>query len=68
MSIAAAIVVIGLITTVAVGSFWIALAALDGEPIVMLLRFALTVLVGVSYAVWLLDNGYRVRGFRVRRP
>lgn len=64
---ASIVAVVGLAVSVAVGSWWTATAVHDGQPVMMLVRFACTVAVGTYYLVWLRNQGHDVPAIRLRR-
>ena len=64
---ASIVALVGLAVSVAVGSWWTALAARDGLPLMMLIRFSGTVAVGTYYMVWLRNHGHQVPALRLPR-
>ncbi len=64
---ASVVALVGLAVSVAIGSWWTAIAARDGMAIIMLVRFSCTVAVGTYYMVWLRNQGHDVPAVRLRR-
>ncbi len=64
---ASIVALVGLAVSVAIGSWWTAIAARDGMAIMMLVRFSCTVAVGTYYMVWLRNQGHNVPAVRLRR-
>ncbi|MFW2380221.1 MAG: hypothetical protein ACN4GZ_00570 [Acidimicrobiales bacterium] len=64
---ASIVALVGLAVSVGVGSWWTAIAARDGMPIMMLVRFTCTVAIGTYYMVWLRNQGHQVPAIRLPR-
>ncbi len=64
---ASIVALVGLAVSVAIGSWWTATAVQDGDPVGLVVRFALTVAIGTYYMVWLRNQGHEVPSVRIRR-